>query len=105
MPGDQDSGIPNRSSLFLVPPVQCPHQREENLPSQSEPLLPQALVDPAVSRGKMGEQEREGPGAAGLSGTAMESRPSAQKRPSTSVWSLWRGQRCLEKWYIMEPKC
>lgn len=53
---------PTRSNQFWVP-VPTPERRKpRQLPSQSEPLLPQALVDPVVSRGKMGEQEREGPG-------------------------------------------
>lgn len=50
-----------RYNLFLVPPAQCPHKKQENLTSflQSEPTLPQALVDPAVSRGQDGQAGRE----------------------------------------------
>lgn len=88
VPEDQDLNLSSwLQPIFLIPPAQCPHQREENLTSflhTQNPPLPLALVDPAISRGKIGKQERNGPGAASLSGAAVESRPFAQKMPSMS---------------------
>lgn len=74
---------PNRSNLFLV----SPDQGEENLPSflhsQTHPCHGHWWTQ-QFQGARLGKQERKGPGAASLSGAAVESRPFAQKMPSTS---------------------
>lgn len=97
----RNQSYPTRYNLFLVLPAQCPHKKEENLASflhsQNQPCH-RHWWTLQFQGGKTGKQEGKGSGAARLSGTAVESRPFAQKMPSTSSWPLWRGQRCLEEW-------